>query len=475
MDLGKALPEPQAKSPRLSKSPHCSTSPGSHLKAVNFQTNLQSRGREEPADSDVPVDSPVLLEKKKNSEFQAVQRITRDDQRTKSAHEESCDGTDEECNQGSSEEPHEANSSPQFCSKHQRWVKSILQECPEECSDDLLRQPHASVSPPLFQSSSPRPSSEDLTPSDLVPCQADQQRPASDASSRSQTPEKTCEKANSTDHMTSGSSSLSRSTSEGQPALQPSAFREAQMPVLSLRLQRIDVASAGGPEPPFRASPNGSSASPRHRSPLSRNRAPTSLQRQSSGNRALPQGATPSPLEDMKRAETDPGGRSASTSTVKERLAANTRQPSLSDGPRVSVHPTRDASASADTRIAPPTENVPVSSTQHTHASDARQQTPLRLSLPSQAVLLQSKLLQPCVSLPRLSPQHCHQATSGRSSTRHSGGDDEGTGVDEEEDSEASLDINRLYSSHSSGSSVGEDSTLWDSDYEPRTKKKRGV
>lgn len=475
MDLGKAMPEPQAKGPRLSKSPHRSSSPESHLKVVNFQTNLQSGGREEPADPDVAVDSPVLLEKEKNSEFQPVQRATRDDQRTKSANEESCDGTDEECNQGSSGEPHGANSSPQFCSKHQRWVKSILQECPEECSDDLLCQPHASVSPPLFQSSSPRPSSQDLTPSDLVPCRADQQRPASDTSSRSQTPEKTCETANSTDHMTSGSSSLSRSTSEGQPALQPSSFREAQMPVLSLKLQRIDVASVGGPEPPVRAFPNGSSASPRNHSSLSGDRAPTCLRRQSSGNLALPQGATSNPPEDMKKAETVPGGRSASTSTVKERLAADTRQPSLSDGHRVSVHPTRDASASADTRIAPFTKNVPVSSTQHTHASNAWQQTPLRLSLPSQAVLLQSKLLQPCESLPRLSPLHCHQATGGRSSTRHSGGDDEGAGVDEEEDSEASFEINRLYSSHSSSSSVGEDSTLWDPDYEPRTKKKRRV
>lgn len=462
VDGGKALPEYQAKGPRLSKSPHGSSSPESHLKAVNLQTDPQSGGREEPADADVPVDGPVLLERERNLEFQPVQRTTGDDRRTKRGNEESCDGTDEECDQGSSEEPDGADSSPQFCSKHQRWVRSILQECPEE------RQSNASVSPPLFRSSSPRPSSQDLTPSDLVPFRADQRHPGSDASSRSQTPEKTCEKANSADHMTSGSSSSSSRTSEGQPALQPSSVREAQMPVLSLKLRRIDAASAGGPEPPCGALPNGSSASPRHRSSLSGNRAPTSLQRRRSGNRALPQGTTSSP-------ETDPGGRSASTSAVKERLAANTRQPSLSDGHRASVRPTRDASASAYTRIAPLAEDVPVSSAQHAHAGDARRQTPLRLSLPSQAVLLRSKLLQPRVSLPRLSPQHCHRATGGRSSARRSGGDDEGAGADGEEDGEASFDINHLYSSHSSSSSVGDDSTLWDSDYEPRTKKKRQV
>lgn len=443
MDLGKALPEYQTKGPRLSKSPHCSTSLESDLKAVNFKTDLQSRGREEAAD----------------------------DQMSESVEKESCDRTNEECNQGSSEEAHEANSSPQFCSKHQRWVKSILQECPEECSDDLLRQPHASGSPPLFQSSSSRPSSQDLTPSDLIPCPADQQRPASDTSDHLQTPEKACEKANSKDHMTSGSSSSSSSASKSQPVLQPASLRAA--PMLPPKVQLTD--SVGGPELPFRAFPNGSSASPPNHSSFSGDRAVSSPPRQRSGNHALLQGATAGPPEDMQKAETDPGGRSASTSTVKEHPAANPHQPSLSDGLRFSAHLTGGASTSAGTKMAPLTKprqrNVPVSSIQHTHASSASQQSPLRLSLPSQAVLLQSKLLQPCVSLRRLSSQHCHRATGGRSSAS----EDEGTRMDEEEDGEASFDLNRLYSSHSSSSSGGEDSTLWDSDYEPCMRKKRRV
>lgn len=52
-------------------------------------------------------------------------------------------------------------SSPQFCSKHQRWVENILSGCPD---DDV-----SSSSPLLFpSSSSTSSSSQDLTPSNLV-------------------------------------------------------------------------------------------------------------------------------------------------------------------------------------------------------------------------------------------------------------------------------------------------------------------
>lgn len=497
LDFGRALPEYRTKSPQLSKSPHCSTSFESNLKAVNFKTDLQFQGREEPAESDIPVNSPLLFENEKDLELRPFQQTPRDDQMTKSVEKESCDRTNEELNQGNSEKLHEANSSPQFCSRHQRWVKSILQECPAECSDDLLRRANASVSPLLFQSSSSRTSSQDLTPSNLISCPADQQHPASDTSDHLQTPEKTCEKANCIDQMTSGSSSSSGSTSKNQPSLQPASFRASQIPLLSPKVQMVDVVSVGGPEISFKlhqAFPNRSSAAPRNHNSFSSNGAPSS----------------PNPLENMQKAETDPGSRSASTSTVKERPAANPYRPSLSDGHSVSVHLSRDAptspSASAFTKITPPTsscqQNVPISSIQHTHVSDALRQTasppadvaarsdtaglqraPLRLSLASQAVLLQSKLLQPCVTLTRLSAQLCHRASDGRSSAGHaervarsssssSSGDDEGTRTEEEEDGDSSFDLNRLYSSHSS-SSVGENSTLWDPDYEPCIKKKR--
>ncbi|KAK7892093.1 hypothetical protein WMY93_024056 [Mugilogobius chulae] len=50
--------------------------------------------------------------------------------------------------------------SPHFCSKHQRWVRNILCECPGECSEEPPE-----ISPLLFTSSS---SSSDLTPSNLT-------------------------------------------------------------------------------------------------------------------------------------------------------------------------------------------------------------------------------------------------------------------------------------------------------------------
>ncbi|KAM8861434.1 uncharacterized protein ACB058_008253 [Synchiropus picturatus] len=54
-------------------------------------------------------------------------------------------------------------SSPQFCSRHRRWVQSILSECPAESSDP------GPISPPLFQSSPSGSSSQELTPSGLLP------------------------------------------------------------------------------------------------------------------------------------------------------------------------------------------------------------------------------------------------------------------------------------------------------------------
>ncbi|KAF6723733.1 TERF1-interacting nuclear factor 2 [Oryzias melastigma] len=73
------------------------------------------------------------------------------------------------------------SSSPQFCSRHQRWVRSILRGCPDESSEEQQNQNQTkpSSSPLLFQSSSSS-SSQDLTPSDLVPCPP--QKPVSQTS-----------------------------------------------------------------------------------------------------------------------------------------------------------------------------------------------------------------------------------------------------------------------------------------------------
>lgn len=100
-------------------------------------------------------------------------------------------------------------------------------------------------------------------------------------------------------------------------------------------------------------------------------------------------------------------------------------------------------------------------SSDSTHLTDrsetSRVQRPqLKLSLPCQAALLQSKLFQPTVSLTRLSSRQ-------RSSQPSRG---------EEEDPCCSFDPNTLYSSYSS-SSGGDDSLAYDPDYKPSIKKKQ--
>lgn len=422
----------------------------------------------------------------------------------------SCDRPNEELNQGSSEEFLEANRSPQFCSKHQRWVKSILQECPEERSDNSLRQ--ANVSPPLFPPSSSRTSSQDLTPSDLISWPAEQQHPTSDGSGHLQTPEKTSSK----DQVTSRSTTYD--TSKSQPLLQPASSRDSQIPVLSPRVQLVDIVSVGGTDLSFKlyqSFPNHFTGTAQHQEALVySNRALSSPQCQSSGNNDLLQKARSNSRNNIRDEGADPG--CSPTSTVKEPPFANAylpRCPYLSDDPSISAHLTRDASTSpwqaetlsapsAGNKITPSTkscrQNVPVdylrmspdtqgndplpqtSSTPKNACSSRFQRALLRLSLPCQAVLLQSKLLQPCVSLSRLSFQHCRHATDGRSSSRYeerasqssSDDNDEERRMEEEENSESSFDLNLLYSSYSSSSS-GEDSTLLDPDYKPCIKKKR--
>lgn len=97
-----------------------------------------------------------------------------------------------------------------------------------------------------------------------------------------------------------------------------------------------------------------------------------------------------------------------------------------------------------------------------------------RLSLPSQALLLQSKLLQPYVSLTRLSAPECYRVTEGRSLTRcvEPVVQDSNEEEEEEENADSSFDLNILYSSHSS-SNDSEDSFDRDPDYKPSINKKR--
>lgn len=498
MDLGKELSEHRRKGLQLSRPPPPTSS---SLKAPNFSADVQFQGREEAA---VPVDVPQVLANEKDSASRPPPQTKGDGQMVEGVEEVSWDrANSEELFQGSSEDRHEAHGSPQFCSKHQRWVKSILQECPEERSEDELRRANVWPSPPLFPSSSS--SSQDLTTSDLIPYPAGQQHPTLDTSGHLQTPEETCEKASSKDQMTSGLSTQS------QLLLRPAPCRDPRLPVLSPSVRLVDLASVT-PELYLKlhnSFPSHSATTAHHQeASVPSSGARSSPPHQSPGSSALLQGATANALKDLHDAVTDPGNRSSSTSAIP---ATNTRLPRPPSGS--DEHLTRDASTSpcqpatvsapsGGNQITPSIRscqpNVPVDSIRvcpHAPASCPPAQTssppdgplpgrsrsaPLRLSLPSQAVLLHSKLLQPRVSLSRLSSQRCYRATDGRSSSGYEervaqssrDGQDEDRGTEEGENGDSSFDLNLLYSSFSS-SSGGEDSTLLDPDYKPCIKKKR--
>lgn len=92
-------------------------------------------------------------------------------------------------------------------------------------------------------------------------------------------------------------------------------------------------------------------------------------------------------------------------------------------------------------------------------------------------MLLHSKLLQPYVSLTRLSSEQCHLSTqrtasAGQEELVEQDSDSEERRKEEEEDLDSSFDVNALFSTDSS-SSDGEESPDRDPDYRPHIKKKR--
>ncbi|XP_068579288.1 uncharacterized protein [Cebidichthys violaceus] len=479
------------------------------------------------------------------------------------------DGSDEEKEElglRSGEDVQEAPSSPQFCSKHRRWVRSILQECPDECSEELL-QANDSSSPPLFQSSSSATSSQDLTPSDIVPCPPDQRHPLSQTSTRLQTAVQASEQANPEDEQRSRSPGSASDASQTELLL---SSRDTRLPVLwSPVVRLIDIASVGRIYPVVSVSSNKQTAAALSPQAL------TSPRRHTLGNTAIPLGTmkdttidqphtvatTPPnttckvktvPLSQVGSTSCQPPPRqSLSKLSRKFRRARTTTRHSqaldgLSQNPlperileapttfwtscpafSVSGPPIEDASNStpqletlssdcAANHISLSTESsrqvVPRSSVKPlggTHSiglfesktrgrggrcstavspasnSDCLAVTSetcrirraqLKLSLPSQALLLQSKLLQPYVSLNRLSAQDCYRVTKPRSSigcveaVAQAGSDDEDE--EEEEDADSSFDVNTLYSGDSS-SGDSEDAFHCDPEYKPRFKKRR--
>ena len=548
----------------LTKSiPHCISSKAL-LKSVETKTPLECQpevfwgGGE--ADTDVSQDSPLLLE---NDNVRRNQQTEEDQDKME---EESTAMKKEEIGQRSIEHFQEATSSPQFCSKHQRWVNSILQQCPDECSEELLLQPTVSSSPPLFQSSSSTSTSQDLTPSDLISCSPDQQHAA-----------QACEQANPGDKLTSGSPGSAKEASQREPLPQPSPSRDTLLPaLLSPVVQLIDIASVRGINLTFKlhkATPNQFTMSGNKQAAFA-----TSLDRFTSRNDAILQETTKDSMFNQPetvaqrvppktpQVQTVPESQDASTSTSCQRPARKsftrlsrkvrractttrhsqaldrfsqnhsaeqlklalttfgTSCPPLPCDVNVTGHPTQDSSAytcqsgtlssvckanqiprltessqqvvsESSEKHHPQTlnttsfQNTPlcstdVSATSNSYCMAVRSETSKvqgaqpRLSLTSQVMLVQSNLLQPYVSLSRLSTQNCYKMTSGRSSSkfvapmaRDSNDEDKERRKENEGDTDSSFDPNTLYSSYSSNGD-SEDSLSCDPDYKPCIKKK---
>lgn len=500
------------------------------------------------AERDVSKESPLLFENEKERDHPTEDSSDVVDRDL----EESSNKEKGEMSEGSSQGVQEATSSPQFCSKHQRWVETILQECPDECSEELQHQPSVSFSSPLFQSSSSVNSSQDLTPSDLVPCPPDQHCPPVQSPTPLQTTAKTCEQANPEDLLSSGSP-------EGSSSQRERCSRDTLLPAsLSPVVRLVDIASASGVYLPFngrQASINDftaneqtvSASSPHVTSSLhlhtSRSNA---ILQETTRDCALDQSNTVNPLNTTNQVQTAPGSQDAFTSiscqrapwqsfsrlsrkfrracTTKGQLQAlDSQKPvadqlaptalltsclSLPNNLKAFGPPTQDASTSqSGTRQFHLSEEssqqvLPQSSVKHrlqargpcpskspphtvafaTSNSDCKadrrkasrdQGAQLRLSVGSQAVLLQSKLLQPYVSLSRLSSQDCYRRTKGRCLARYVESVAQVSSDEEEEDADSSFDLNILYSSYSS--SNGEDASDFDPDYKPCIKKKRLV
>lgn len=305
--------------------------------------------------------------------------------------------------QRSEEGVQEAAPTPQFCSKHQRWVESILQQCSDECSEELLLQANASPSPLLFHSSSSTSSSQDFTPSDLVP----PDRPPS------QTP--------------------------GSPQA---------------------AARASGPGGSPRSSCAGS-----HRNPLP--------EASCSGPALLvPLGdiCSPNPPR-ASAAEMLSSPHSGNSVNAEETLAATTNSSPARGLPSSSTSSEEVPQSSTRCRRRPGKQRRPQSEATSTHWSSASRRSrtcrargaELKLSVPSQALLLRSWLFQPRVSLTRLSSQQCDSA--GQPEPEEPGSSSE----EEEEDTQASFDVNTLYTTSSSDGGQSPDR---DPDYRPHISKK---
>lgn len=472
------------------------------FKSALSQTNPDVHPEEAPRD----VSEDGFSFSDRSSDVRGHQQPEEEDEVNKRAEEEG--------SQGSSTSVQEAAPTPQFCSKHQRWVKSILRGCSEE----LLLQPNVSSSPLLFPSSSSTSSSQDLTPSDLIPCPSDQ--PPSQTPSPPRAAVQASRTAKPKYRRSSGSLGSSGDTSQAQILPQASSARGSPLPaLLSPVVRLVNIGSFGTSCKHQQASPkqlllaaSSSSemlSSPHHhtsgnvkdKNSSSRSAWCQTLTEQRKLRRVC---STNRHKEDLEAFAQTPQQLVQDPSTSQMGVPATASDISVSGPPQKGAQSESLFSACAANQITPSSKSskkvVPRSSLRHrqpqknsrprsgtarrssrSSSAAGRDKTSrglraqLRLSLPSQGVLLHSKLLQPYVSLTRLSSEQCHlstrrKASAGPEEPVEQGSDGEERRKQEEEDS--SFDVNALYSTDSS-SSDGEESPDRDPDYRPHIKKKR--
>ncbi|KAM4573665.1 uncharacterized protein PAE49_008419 [Odontesthes bonariensis] len=460
--------------------------PGEARTPFEFQPEVFRRSKD--GSRELLEDSPVLF----GNDYSDFEEHQQPEEAVKKVEEESGDKKVTSC--------------PQFCSKHQRWVKSILRGCPDNCSEELLHQTNVSSSPLLFQSSSSTSSSQDLTPSDLVPCHPHQ--PPSQTSSCLHTAAEVCGPGDPGDEPSSGSPAAAK---EHLP--QPPLATDTLLPhLLSPVVRLVDIASSckcyptakshqvypghltlscskqapSSSSPQARTSgskesmfvlpeiyPNVQAAPGPQNVPVSTSRQPFTQRTFSKLSRRFRQ-ACPTTRNSQALTNnsnvSDAAKHNYSASTSQsENLSSVCSELSLQVIRRnfVRPHPQAHITSASQSETLP--HATVVSSTSNSDCLPVLSETSrIQKDQLSRVVLLQSNRLEPCVSLTRMSTEECLRATKGRASASLKESVER---KEMEENADSSFDVNSLYSSDSSSSDC-EDSLHYDPNYRPHIKKK---
>ncbi|XP_029908981.1 uncharacterized protein LOC115360295 [Myripristis murdjan] len=242
MEMENGLPSKAARFASCSKA---LLTPEEMKTSMEMLPEVMSR-REEAAQDPVKA-SPLLFENEDDSEVRSVQKPEENGQEV--AGREEFKAVDDESDSGELEvgsPSQDAMVHPQFCSRHQRWVRSILWECPDECSEELLGQANNTISPVLFYSSSSTSSSQDLTPSLLIPgVPSVQQNPPSQISTPPETGAKISEQVTPMDKPSSGPPEPAIKSPQSEPLTQltSSPYNFPVTTLLSPAIKPINITS----------------------------------------------------------------------------------------------------------------------------------------------------------------------------------------------------------------------------------------